>query len=310
MNHAWRRILYRVGLVIGMMLFARQLWAGIQAIGEHSIHIVSPTMLVAACALVAMTIGLQILAWSSLMAGLGVRLPWHRIMWGYSVSFLPRYIPGNIWGYLSRSQWFSQNHNVSFAVTNGGSILEVLGITVSDGLWLGIYFSSHSGGSLQWAVLTTAILVPLVLGAILQRLPEWEHLAQRLPGYPRKWNVSLRLSLPMWLRVVGLYMILWLCYGAATFFLVGSLGFPNVGTLLEGTFVFGVAWLIGFLIVFVPAGLGVREVALAGLLASTTDMTVGQADVVSVLFRFVVSFGELFWIGLGLIVQNGRPKRP
>ena len=61
---------------------------------------------------------------------------------GYSLSFLPRYLPGSIWGYLSRSEWLTQQFSIPFKYSNAISVVEI-GATITANLlvafiWLSI----------------------------------------------------------------------------------------------------------------------------------------------------------------------------
>ena len=74
----------------------------------------------------------QVCAGVLLMRSLNIELPIHKARYIYSLSFLARYIPGSIWGYLSRSEWLLHDYQVSYASSNYGSILEVA-LAVSTG---------------------------------------------------------------------------------------------------------------------------------------------------------------------------------
>jgi hypothetical protein len=122
---SWRRFLSRLGFVLGSLIFLQQLWNGYQAIVEQVAFSALLPIAVAYC--VAVIAGaLPIFAWFRLMAGVGAPLSWRHTLKGYTLSFLPRYIPGSIWGYLSRSEWFRDNAGIACAVSNAGSLVEIL----------------------------------------------------------------------------------------------------------------------------------------------------------------------------------------
>jgi hypothetical protein len=80
---------------------------------------------------------------------------------------------------------------------------------------------------------------------------------------------------------------------------------PDASALswLEASSIFGLAWCAGFVVVIVPAGIGVRESALAFLL--TNVMPVGAALSLAILARLVWVLAEGFWI-LVTMVWFGR----
>ncbi len=73
-------------------------------------------------------------------------------------------------------------------------------------------------------------------------------------------------------------------------------------------FVAGLSWVLGFVIVFVPAGLGIRELAISTLLTAYGALLPWQADLVAVLSRFGLIVAELAWllVGLALFARSRR----
>ncbi len=101
----------------------------------------------------------QIGAWVLLMRSLNIELPIHKARYIYSLSFLARYIPGSIWGYLSRSEWLLHDYQVSYTSSNYGSILEVA-LAVSTGFCV-----------LGFCILVNDALIPIWVGFLLFSLP-------------------------------------------------------------------------------------------------------------------------------------------
>jgi hypothetical protein len=77
--------------------------------------------------------------------------------------------------------------------------------------------------------------------------------------------------------------------------------YPNATTLtwLEATSIFALAWCAGFVVVIVPAGIGVRESALVFLLANV--MPVGAALSLALLARLIWVLAEGFWILMAMV---------
>ncbi|HZD05860.1 MAG TPA: lysylphosphatidylglycerol synthase domain-containing protein, partial [Longimicrobiales bacterium] len=82
-------------------------------------------------------------------------------------------------------------------------------------------------------------------------------------------------------RWVALYTVNWILYAFAFWVLLRSFGLP--GTALEGASAFAAAYVVGYLAVFSPAGLGVREGVLTLFLAPVTGQ--GAAVALSILAR-------------------------
>jgi uncharacterized membrane protein YbhN (UPF0104 family) len=72
---------------------------------------------------------------------------------------------------------------------------------------------------------------------------------------------------------------------------------------------YALAWAVGFLIIFVPGGIGPRELALIAVLAPVIPSA--SALVVALASRVVMTAGDLAWAGVGLAVgRAGRANRP
>ncbi len=88
----------------------------------------------------------------------------------------------------------------------------------------------------------------------------------------------------------------WVFYGLQIWLLATRLGAPRgTGALLAvGGFAF--AWSVGFLVVFAPAGAGVREVLLVAMLGPV--LGVGAATAVALVSRVLTTAGDLLAAGL------------
>ena len=128
-----RQILKRIGLALGAGLLVWQIWRAVGQISATGVSLPSGWAMGASLLLAMLSHLAQMAAWRELMAGLGTRLPWRRVIEGFMLSMLPRYIPGTVWGYLSRGQWLYEQFGVPFRTSSVSSILE-LGLTVLSGL--------------------------------------------------------------------------------------------------------------------------------------------------------------------------------
>ena len=77
--------------------------------------------------------------------------------------------------------------------------------------------------------------------------------------------------------------------------------YPQIANLswLEASSIFALAWCAGFVVVFIPAGIGIRESALTLLLANA--MPVGAALSLALLSRVAWILAEGFWILITMI---------
>ena len=123
-------------------------------------------------------------------------------------------------------------------------------------------------------------------------------------------NITSAVSLYRWMSLIGLHLLLWLCYGIAVWLTISALGVLPRGGILAATFIFTVAWLVGFLFVFVPAGLGVRELTLSGLLVSNLGLSVGPASAVALIVRAFILLAEAVFVILGMVANPKERSQP
>ncbi len=283
----WRRIFYFVGLAIGLTLFVRQVWIGYRSLQNHQFTLVHPEYLWGALACYLVGYLVQILAWHVIMRALNAPLALSQAVQGYLLSFLPRYIPGTIWGYLSRNEWLAQHCGISYATSSLASVLEATTLLLTVCLFAIIYLIAA-----PWKLVAALICVGLLW------LNWWA--VPRLARYFSKgrWQVPLNQQhfTLLWLTGNLLYLLFWSVEGAALLLIGRAVGTLNDATLLTGTFSASMAWAIGFLVLFVPTGLGIREAMLSTLLTRFTHTLAGQAGSIAILARLALICAELLLV--------------
>jgi glycosyltransferase 2 family protein len=307
MRTSLRSRLYWLGLGIGLFFFAGQILRGYQVFSTLTLDVALLVRLSAAVLAGLVALGLQMAAWRYLMQDLGVKLTWRSIIGGYMLSFLPRYVPGSVWGYLSRSEWLKTSYGVPYVLSSIGSALEISAALITGSAVIGFYYLLSATGLVQLALLCFEVIFPVLSWFILNSVFQFGYLKKRVDL--QGWHGSRRVNFVVWSKIFVLYIMLWLCYGALTLILVGEFS-PSSATpsLVAATFSFCVSWLIGFLLVFFPAGLGVREIALSNIMVNTMGISIGVASTISVLTRLCIAAAEALWVSIGLVIQRKRKK--
>lgn len=303
MSSPLRKALYWVGILVGGSLFLNQVWRGYESFTTKSIAIIYPVGLWVSVGFIILATGTQIAAWRMMMANLGVIIAWREVLKGFVLSFLPRYIPGSVWGYVSRAEWMKQSYGTPYSISNSGSILEVVLIFMGVCLVSGIYLVENLTGNIRWFLLSLFCLLPLITWGGIR----WVLSSSAVQLFLRKHSISNQVKffpLLVWVVLCGMHAIAWVFYGASVFWIIQSI-FPNHSVALANTtFLFSVSWLLGFIVPFVPAGLGIREQSLSTLLISMTLLSAGQASSVAVLSRLLTLLGELVWLAIGVLLKR------
>jgi len=146
----------------------------------------------------------------------------------------------------------------------------------------------------RWGLIGSGVLVAALALAAIPRVFRsaaglWFRLARQEPP------VGLRSAHA--LRWFVLYTLNWLLYALAFGVLVASFG--QVGNLLAVGSAFAAAYVVGYVVIFAPAGAGVRELTLVGLLAPS--MGAAPAGALAVIARIWTTVVELvpaaaFWV--------------
>lgn len=303
-----RRGLQIAGLVVGGGILLWQIWNGVMTLRQEPALSLTPRLLLAV-PFVLGAIFVQIIAWSSAMQSLGVHLPIREVLQGYLLSFLPRYIPGTVWGYLSRSEWLYQNYGISYKVSNQGSAAETLSAIIANGMVIALFALLRQPGWLPYLA-GALIFVPLLSGLFLRLLA---HL--RWPGESQI-NQLLGLLFPelrlgYWQASVAYFFLHWLLNGAGLLLVYNAVQadriLPTLSTLMHFSYIYAFGWVVGFLILFVPAGIGFREFALTNLLSSGFGISSGLGSMIAVLFRLTILACEAIGLAVGLLVKKASP---
>jgi hypothetical protein len=266
-----------------------------------------------ALALIVGSIFQQVEVWIILMRSLKISLPAKEARYGYLISFLARYIPGTIWGYISRSEWLWQNFQVSYAKSNYISLLEVtfavLGSFLAIGL--GIILTGYPIG-IAWTGYLL-ILTPLIFWFFISSRFSL-YLKKKLSFNPQIEVSSSNLSLREWVVILGLLLLNWFYYGLGLFLIGYAFGAWEIFQLpkvwLSLTMSFSLAWLIGFIIIFIPSGLGLREFVLSSLLASHFLLPVELAREISLTMRLTTTLAEVMCIVIVVLFKRYYQTSP
>ena len=246
------------------------------------------------------------------MQALNINLPGYEARRGYVLSFLARYIPGSVWGYISRSEWLWQSHRVAYKLSNYISVLEILLDFLSNLLAFGICVILSAMDKIYFLPMFLLIIISLIVWITFPDyiLPHAYRLffPKSQEQLPHPMLRSYRWFLPLILRIMN-----WFIYGLALFLVGLAFGtwpihqlFPN---LIQLTKNYCLAWLIGYVIVFLPSGLGAREIVLSTQLKNQFQLASGVASGLSITMRLITTIAEFACIPLVLLLEQRALKR-
>jgi hypothetical protein len=257
-----RRIIAEWGAVELALAEARPNWLALAASGV----------------VVLATYAVLIETWRVILRGWQHDIPFPDAARIWTISNLGKYLPGKVWS-ITALAVMSREYGVSAAEGATASVLVTLINTI-----VGFAVAIVAGTSLLRLPPVMVVFVALMAVAVLaspSALPRLGLLAGKL----FKREIVLRpLAHRVLLGAAVLTCVAWLMYGVAFWlFAKGVLGIAP-GALWNYVAVFAGSYLIGFLAIFSPAGVGVREGAM-GLALQRAGFALGPAYLLVVASR-------------------------
>ncbi|GAA2733573.1 lysylphosphatidylglycerol synthase transmembrane domain-containing protein [Actinocorallia aurantiaca] len=232
-------------------------------------------------------LGCWMLGWRTLLAGFGAPLPvpaTTRIMF---LGQLGKYVPGSVWALLGQVE-LARPYGVA-RVASGSATLLAMATTVATGCVtaaLTLPLTSGDAARDYWWALA---LAPVMLACLHPRIVTWAlNLALRLIRRPPLAGTMgfVQMSTAVLWTLLG-----WACFGLHTWLLLPT-GSP---ALACGAY--ALAYVVGFLVILAPGGLGAREAAL--VLALSPVLSQAEALLVALASRAVLTVADLLWAGIG-----------
>lgn len=263
-----------------------------------AIRATAPGAVLTAGLLVLIGLNLTSLAWVILLGGYGHRLSTRHGRAVFFVGQLGKYIPGGVWSMGAHAQ-LARAYAVPVRVTVSNSLTFLWLNLATAGLVVGA--ASLAGVSdihvERWLVIAGTVgslvaITPPVLSRAAAVFSAGAHRPQLGP---------LRLG-----RVVVLLAVTWTAYAGVVVALTPDAD-PELLPAAGGAF--ALAYAVGVLVVFAPAGVGAREVTLVALLAPLIGLA--PAGAVAILTRLLHTGADVVMALVSwLLVRGGNPADP
>lgn len=242
----------------------------------------------------------QMLCWRELLADLGNRLPLAAAGRVFFLGQLGKYLPGSVWPVVAQME-LARDLRVPRARTATTVLLFMLLNVVSAvavaGLVLPLTLDDRAVdvaeagkrwswvGHWHWAFVV--LLIPLLLmhPAVLNRLTALGLRIMRRPA------AETQLTAVGIVRAIGWTVAEWVAAGVMLAALLS--GFGDAVSLPLAVGAFALAWGIGFVVVVVPAGAGVREAVLVVLLSGSVGHSTALAAALGT--RLLMTVADGLW---------------
>jgi uncharacterized membrane protein YbhN (UPF0104 family) len=248
-----------------------------------------PGWLLLSLLIVWLTYALLILAWRTVLSSWGQRLDGWSAARIWIVSSLGKYLPGKVWA-VAGMALLSQRAGVApWAAAGAAVVMQVLsigtGAAVAGLTGVHVLEAAHEGAG--------TVLVMLVVGAILGvGLLLWPPILRRVMRAATP-NIAAERSPTVKSIIIGIAanLVAWVGYGLALWLLARGL-LPTSGLGLRlAIAVFTASYLAGFLALFAPGGIGVREGLFILMLQG--PLGIGVATALALASRLLLTVAEL-----------------
>lgn len=220
-------------------------------------------------------------------------LPFARMFYFDSLSQLAKYLPGGVWHFVSRGGFYRAEGLELHQITQ--ALIIENGWLLSGACVVGVWAVATFHLSLSVVLLLTLVLMFawgaglwLMFGVLVrQSAPP----ASRRPNRPIVWSQVLQASI-------------WLIRGISLWVIVPEIPHLKQSALMTGAFCLG--WALGYIAVFAPGGVGIRESAILFLLAPI--LSPADSLVYVALHRFLWLSTEVLLglAALGLAISHGN----
>jgi glycosyltransferase 2 family protein len=304
-DNRWLRIGLLV-LVVGLAVWGlASQWTAVQA----ALHKLSLWHVAGALGCVLGGLGCMMLAWRTLLADLGSRLPLPAAIRVMFLGQLGKYVPGAVWAVAAQVE-LAKDYDVPRRRSVTASLVGMATTLVVALVMTGVMLPLTSTGAVRkyWWVLA---ITPLAIACLHPRVVKYTlNLVLRVARREPLEQVN---SLPGMARALGWTCCGWIFYGLHAWLLISSFDHGSTLHVLALSFgAYALAWSVGFLIIFFPGGIGPREAVLVAVLSPV--MPAASALIVALASRIVMTLGDLLWAAAGLIIGRGRrlpmPKLP
>ncbi|WP_043496710.1 lysylphosphatidylglycerol synthase domain-containing protein [Georgenia sp. SUBG003] len=286
---------------IGFLLAA--LAAGVWAVASQwddvrtALTSIPGGVVVGALALSVAYVVLTMAAWRVLLMDLGSPLRVGAASRVFFVSQVGKYIPGGVWNVLAAAE-MGADHAIPRRRSISVMVVSIL-VSILTGLALAVLAivlaPAGVAADFGWVGWFLPVLLLVLAPPVLNRLLGLALRLARRPPLERPLTLGGVVRASLWSTAA------WIVAGVQVWLLSAALGLElTVATLALAVGGYALAWTVGFLVVVVPAGVGVREAVLAAVLA--THLEPGAVVVVVLLSRVLLTVADVVLGLAGLAV--------
>jgi hypothetical protein len=236
----------------------------------HEARQLNPWFVLLAFALSIVGLFCNLMVWREMLADLGSPLSLSEAWRIYFIGNMSKYIPGSIWPVLAQAE-LGADRGIPRSRSAVSVLLCYAVMTCSGAVVAGITLPFATAGSVAqyfWILFLVPVGLVALSPPVLNRLLR---LVLRLSRQP---ELGDGVSYRGLARTMAWALGSWAINGLMIYVLMRQLAGERQGTLLVSVGAYSLSWVVGFLAIFAPAGLGVREAVMVAALHSQTTTAI------------------------------------
>jgi len=219
-------------------------------------------------------------------------------------SNLGRYLPGKIWQLTSLAAYVRSRGDSGATAFAISLALQAIMLATGAAVAVAALGTGAFGGASAWTLGLAGIAILAALNPAILR-----HLTRLGGRLMREETTSAGAPLgPRDLVLAGVGgLLVWGLYGVGFWALLEGLVAENTVTLYEAGGIFAAGYIVGYVVLFAPGGIIVREGAIAALLGAVAGIPIGPAAAVALAARLWTTTAELlaFGVAAGFGLRRG-----
>jgi uncharacterized membrane protein YbhN (UPF0104 family) len=268
-----------------------------------ALHRITPGAAVAAALATLAALAVNMLSWRAAMHAVGAPLRLRAAAGVFFLGQLGKYIPGGVWSIAAQSE-LARSEGVPRAQSAVASVASMFIGMVSAAVVgiAGLLVGSADGLRTFWWLALLALV-----GLMLLAPPILTRIVRVLFRLLRRPDTAFSLSWGGTVAALVWSVVMWLLYGVQASLLLHAFDSTRGGGYALATGAYAIAWLVGFLVILAPAGLGAREATLLLLLGAVTSASAALG--LAVLSRAMMTLGDALFAALGAALGLAARRR-
>ncbi|MCS5512542.1 flippase-like domain-containing protein [Curtobacterium flaccumfaciens pv. betae] len=245
----------------------------------------------------------NMLSWRAMMSASGFRVRLAAASSIFFVGQLGKYIPGGVWSIAAQAE-LGRAHGLQrtgSAVAALASMLVSMVTAAVVGIVAVLLASSTGFATFWWLIPLIVVGLVCLTPPVLGRLIAVAFRILRRPAQDTTLTWTGTVKSLVW------SLVMWLAYGVQATLVLRVFGADSPTLFPVAVGAYAVAWLVGFVVVIAPAGIGPREGILVLLLGSVAGGSAPLA--LAVISRVFMTIGDVVLAGVGALLAARHRRK-